>query len=308
MAWRAWIDLALKFLQAAATAVIAALAVWAWWSTPKFEEVVAELTKNLTATEKERNIYAETAVSEVIAKLVAIGESRLVTYEFFAELATKDFQHKEWMEKNYEFETLLNEYLAMSEKERSMNRGLKFDLKHLQRQAHFLPNIWIGEPVPPTLRPIGDPLGEPIAWGYAWEEANKIMKNTEKKIVGDFRHFDYKRINTWLRDYFLSHTVIQKGGKIETGETFVANLKIEPIVQGLLSDERSAVELLLDEFLKSNPELRAMEIKLAFPQEPTVQTFRVGGKRMLRNIQYFREKLGIFFSPQNSLRNQRWQE
>ena len=252
-----------------------------------------ELRHRIKVLQKERSSYAESVVQSATAKLLALAENRLGYYKFFAEVGAGYSEHTKWVEANRELAKLLPEFEATPKRELYMEPNPLFkQVWELWSQTLGLPFIWLGEPGPPLLEPIGNPMEEIIYGGEAWIEAERLMDTTKRK--GQFfEHYDYKVVDQYLTNFFLNNTVIGRGGAEETGSTFIKSLKDEEMLQDMLPYAASKITSSLDDFLKSNLEIRSMKIRLAFEKEPTVNEIIAEGQEVLENIRRFREKLEV---------------
>ena len=253
-----------------------------------------ELRHRIKVLQKERSSYAESVVQSATAKLLALAENRLGYYKFFAEVGAGYSEHTKWVEANRELAKLLPEFEATPKRELYIEPNPLFKkVRELRSQTRMLPSIWSGEPGPPLLEPIGNPMEEIlIYWGEASTEAERLMDATKRK--GEFfEHYDYKVVDQYLTNFFLNNTVIGRGGAEETGSTFIKSLKDEEMLQDMLPYAASKITSSLDDFLKSNLEIRSMKIRLAFEKEPTVNEIIAEGQEVLENIRRFREKLEV---------------
>ena len=253
-----------------------------------------ELRRGIKVLQKERSRYAESVVQSATAKLLALAENRLGYYKFFAEVGARYSEHTKWVEANRELAKLLPEFEATPKRELYMEPNPLFKrVRELWGQTMMLPRIWLGEPGPPLLEPIGNPMEEIIIYrGEAWTEAERLMDATKRKVEL-FEHYDYKVVNQYLTNFFLNNTVIGRGGAKETGSTFIKSLKDEEMLQNMLPDAASRIKSSLDYFLNSNSEIRSIKIRLAFEKEPTVNEILTEGQEVLENIRRFREKLEV---------------
>ncbi len=241
-----------------------------------------QLRTQLTLLANERAKYGTDQYRLTVDQLTALACYRIRKNLYFSRIASGYPLHRAWLNANRELERLEPEYERLSfEDKYSSKNELASRFRKLKEEAISPPDIWLGEPTPPQLIPSAS---DPVLPGSIGTLLNAIGAGPE----------GYRSAHDQLINFFFDNTVLDRGARAQTIETFVSALVNETLLRSLLSEEADSIRLLFEGFLSETQLLQENRISINFNREPSANEIPIGAQQIEENLFSFHDSLWSF--------------
>lgn len=238
----------------------------------RLKSEITALEADRNALGNERSTYARLTRQEANLRYVAMVKYELGTTRKIVEICANYSQHRQWLAANRERAQLERRLEALPFEQRyDENQPINKRLAELDKFRFTAPEIWRGLPSMPMLSPREDVI--------ALTAHDVKLLNTE----------DFEKLHSYLVEWLLERTRKDKNSAI-TGESFIASTKKYPFLDTLLPKERDELNLSLDRFLVSHPDMRNVQINALLSPKPSPEEISEAGRERLLQIMTF-EKL-----------------
>ena len=285
-----WNYLTPERVQAGAAVIMALVTAWTLVLTPLGERLVSEINRTVRETQAELEQQRTLAVKVTLGALWKVTDDRLAENEYFAGIAADYRAHTKWIEQCDERVTELKD-LRMK-----VQAGQEKEERWVKRKNSswpLPPHSWLILPQRPDRENTGMlPLDEESRWGERVAEIFDLWMELDSPQEDG--QLAYQKLRRKLELLLDTHFRGDGHGAPQTGTVLIEELKTNEVVTQLGTIGSELLRQTFDRFLRVNPELASVTIRVQFqgsyPEHQVVEM----GKQIANNVIRFRHAFKSF--------------